>query len=158
VHLFGLCADMPRVTAIASQAGVPMLEDAAQAIGARCGGRQAGAFGLAGAFSFFPSKNLGAFGDAGLVATNDASFAREVRLLRNHGMEPKYLHARVGGNFRLDALQRRSFASRRRIFRHGPTPAGATPPATRRSSRSSASTSSRGRPSHPTIGTSTINM
>jgi dTDP-4-amino-4,6-dideoxygalactose transaminase len=105
VHLFGLCADMPRLLEIASRANVPVLEDAAQAIGAERGGRRAGAFGAAACFSFFPSKNLGAFGDAGLVATNDAALAHEIRLLRNHGMEPKYRHARVGGNFRLDALQ-----------------------------------------------------
>ena len=105
VHLFGLCADMPRIMEIARAAGVPVLEDAAQAIGARIGDRQAGTFGAAACFSFFPSKNLGAFGDAGLVVTGDAALAHELRLMRNHGMEPKYVHARVGGNFRLDALQ-----------------------------------------------------
>ncbi len=105
VHLYGLCADMDRILAIAAKAGVPVIEDAAQAIGARIGTRQAGAFGLAGCFSFFPSKNLGAFGDGGLVTTNDAKLAAEVRLLRNHGAEPKYFHSRIGGNFRLDALQ-----------------------------------------------------
>jgi dTDP-4-amino-4,6-dideoxygalactose transaminase len=105
VHLFGLCADMDALHAVATRAGVPIIEDAAQAIGARQGDRQAGTFGLAGCFSFFPSKNLGAFGDAGLVTTNDASFATELRLLRNHGAEPKYYHSRIGGNFRLDALQ-----------------------------------------------------
>ena len=105
VHLFGLCADMTALAEIASRAGVLVVEDAAQAIGARRGDRPAGTFGAAACFSFFPSKNLGAFGDAGLVATNDAALAHEIRLLRNHGMEPKYLHARVGGNFRLDALQ-----------------------------------------------------
>lgn len=105
VHLFGLCADMPRIGEIAAGAGVPVVEDAAQAIGARLGARQAGGFGAAACFSFFPSKNLGAFGDAGLATTNDPSLAHEIRLLRNHGMEPKYLHARIGGNFRLDALQ-----------------------------------------------------
>jgi dTDP-4-amino-4,6-dideoxygalactose transaminase len=105
VHLFGLCAEMPRILALASAAGVPVVEDAAQAIGAAREGRQAGTFGAAACFSFFPSKNLGAFGDGGLVATDDAALAHEIRLLRNHGMEPKYFHARVGGNFRLDALQ-----------------------------------------------------
>ena len=105
VHLFGLCADMDALQAVATRAGVPVIEDAAQAIGARKGDRQAGTLGLAGCFSFFPSKNLGAFGDAGLVTTNDASFATELRLLRNHGAEPKYYHSRIGGNFRLDALQ-----------------------------------------------------
>jgi dTDP-4-amino-4,6-dideoxygalactose transaminase len=81
------------------------VEDAAQAIGARYHGRLTGGLGRAGCFSFFPSKNLGAFGEGGLVTTNDAALAQEVRLLRNHGAEPKYVHARVGGNFRLDAIQ-----------------------------------------------------
>jgi dTDP-4-amino-4,6-dideoxygalactose transaminase len=105
VHLFGLCADMPRIVDIAARAGIPVVEDAAQAIGARYGDRQAGAFGQMSCFSFFPSKNLGAFGDAGLLTTSDATLAHEARLLRNHGMEPKYFHSRVGGNFRLDAIQ-----------------------------------------------------
>lgn len=105
VHLYGLCADMDAILAIAADAGVPVIEDAAQAIGARMGDRQAGTMGAMGAFSFFPSKNLGAFGDGGLVTTNDAALADELRLLRNHGAEPKYFHARIGGNFRLDALQ-----------------------------------------------------
>jgi len=105
VHLFGLCADMTPMLDIAARAGVPVIEDAAQAIGASDHERPAGAMGLAAAFSFFPSKNLGAFGDAGLVTTNDAAVAHEIRLVRNHGMEPKYFHKRIGGNFRLDALQ-----------------------------------------------------
>jgi dTDP-4-amino-4,6-dideoxygalactose transaminase len=105
VHLYGLMADMPAILAVADRAGIPVIEDAAQAIGARHRGRQAGSLGRAGCFSFFPSKNLGAFGDAGLVTTNDAALATEVRLLRNHGAEPKYFHARVGGNFRMDAIQ-----------------------------------------------------
>jgi dTDP-4-amino-4,6-dideoxygalactose transaminase len=105
VHLFGLMADLDPILDAARQAGVPVIEDAAQAIGATARGRQAGTLGRAAAFSFFPSKNLGAFGDAGLVTTNDAALAREVRLLRNHGAEPKYIHHRIGGNFRLDALQ-----------------------------------------------------
>lgn len=105
VHLYGLTADMAPLVEIAEHARVPLIEDAAQAIGARYGTRQAGSLGQIACFSFFPSKNLGAFGDAGLVTTNDAALAQEVRLLRNHGMEPKYYHSRVGGNFRLDAIQ-----------------------------------------------------
>jgi dTDP-4-amino-4,6-dideoxygalactose transaminase len=105
VHLFGLPADMDALREVAERAGVPLVEDAAQAIGAQYRGRPVGTIGAAACFSFFPSKNLGAFGDAGLVTTQDAALAREVRLLRNHGMDPKYLHSRVGGNFRIDALQ-----------------------------------------------------
>src|SRR6185436_3469957 len=105
VHLYGLVADMDALGAIATKHGVPIIEDAAQAIGARRHGKQAGSIGLAGCLSFFPSKNLGAFGDGGLVTTNDATLAKEMRLLRNHGAEPKYFHSRIGGNFRLDALQ-----------------------------------------------------
>ena len=105
VHLYGLCADMDALLENTAAGGIPVVEDAAQAIGASCRGRQAGTMGAAGCFSFFPSKNLGAFGDAGLVTTSDAALAAEVALLRNHGAEPKYLHKRIGGNFRLDALQ-----------------------------------------------------
>jgi dTDP-4-amino-4,6-dideoxygalactose transaminase len=105
VHLFGLSADMAPLMDLARRAAVPIIEDAAQAIGARYQGRQVGSFGLASCYSFFPSKNLGAFGDGGLVTTSDAVLATEVRLLRNHGAEPKYVHHRIGGNFRIDALQ-----------------------------------------------------
>ena len=105
VHLFGLSADLDAVLDIARRATVPVVEDAAQAIGARYHGRPVGGFGAAGCFSFFPSKNLGAFGDGGFVTTNDPALAAELRVLRNHGAEPRYVHARVGGNFRLDALQ-----------------------------------------------------
>jgi dTDP-4-amino-4,6-dideoxygalactose transaminase len=105
VHLYGLSSDMDPMLETAHKAGIPVIEDAAQAIGARYHGRIAGGLGAAGCFSFFPSKNLGGLGDGGLVTTNDPSLAHEVRLLRNHGAEPKYVHTRIGGNFRLDALQ-----------------------------------------------------
>ena len=105
VHLFGQCADMAPLMDLASRHGVPVIEDAAQAIGATYEGRRAGAFGALGCFSFFPSKNLGAFGDGGLVTTGDAALAERVRLLRTHGAERQYYHRLIGGNFRLDALQ-----------------------------------------------------
>ena len=96
---------MDPIVAAASEHGIPVIEDACQAIGASYRGRQAGTLGAAACFSFFPSKNLGAFGDGGLVTTSDSALASELRLLRNHGAEPKYFHKRIGGNFRLDALQ-----------------------------------------------------
>lgn len=105
VHLYGLCADMDPILSVAAETGIAVIEDACQAIGATYKGRQAGTIGRAGCFSFFPSKNLGAFGDAGLVTTNDATLAHEIRLLRNHGAEQRYYHKRIGGNFRLDAIQ-----------------------------------------------------
>ena len=105
VHLFGACADMDPLMAVAREAGVPVIEDAAQAVGATYRGRAAGSLGRLGCISFFPSKNLGAFGDGGLVTTDDDSLAARIRRLRNHGAEPKYYHHEIGGNFRLDALQ-----------------------------------------------------
>jgi dTDP-4-amino-4,6-dideoxygalactose transaminase len=105
VHLFGLSADLDPILEQASRSGVPVIEDAAQAIGATYKGRQVGGRGTLGCFSFFPSKNLGAFGEAGLLTTNDAGLASRARLLRVHGMEPKYYHHAVGGNFRMDELQ-----------------------------------------------------
>jgi dTDP-4-amino-4,6-dideoxygalactose transaminase len=105
VHLYGLCADLDPMLALAARHGLPVVEDAAQAIGATRDGRPAGGIGSIGCFSFFPSKNLGAFGDAGLLSTNDAGLARRARLMRVHGMEPKYYHHIIGGNFRMDALQ-----------------------------------------------------
>ena len=105
VHLFGLSADLDPILDEGSRSGVPVIEDAAQAIGATYKMRQVGAQGALGCFSFFPSKNLGAFGDAGLVTTNNQELARRARLLRTHGMHPKYYHHAVGGNFRMDALQ-----------------------------------------------------
>src|SRR5439155_20021352 len=85
--------------------GVPIIEDAAQALGAELAGRRAGSLGAIGCFSFFPSKNLGALGDGGLCTTDDAALADRLRVLRSHGSHPKYFHAVVGANFRLDALQ-----------------------------------------------------
>ncbi len=105
VHLFGLVADCGRLTELARHLGVPLIEDACQAIGARYRGRPAGEFGAAGCFSFFPSKNLGGAGDGGLVTTNDDEIAERIRLLRRHGAEKQYVHRVIGGNFRLDALQ-----------------------------------------------------
>ena len=109
VHLFGQCADMAALRAALGSTQVAIIEDAAQAIGARAhqgqGAQAAGSMGTAGCFSFFPSKNLGALGDAGLITTQDVKLANKLRLLRNHGAHPKYYHAMVGGNFRLDALQ-----------------------------------------------------
>ncbi|MFP4070101.1 MAG: DegT/DnrJ/EryC1/StrS family aminotransferase [Opitutales bacterium] len=104
-HLFGQMADMRAIHSIARQHGLLVIEDAAQAIGAKQNGRPAGSFGDVGCLSFFPTKNLGGFGDGGMLVTDDADYAAIARQLRNHGMEPKYYHPRIGGNFRLDALQ-----------------------------------------------------
>jgi len=105
VHLYGCSAEMTPILELAAKAGVAVIEDAAQAIGSRYHGRPVGGLGTIGCFSFFPSKNLGAFGDGGFVTTNDAALAHRLRLVRNHGAEPKYFHKLVGANFRLDAIQ-----------------------------------------------------
>jgi len=105
VHLFGQCADMDPILDVAAEKGIAVVEDAAQAIGATYKGRPAGSMGTLGCLSFFPSKNLGAFGDGGMIVTNDAEQAETCRVLRTHGAKPKYYHRRIGGNFRLDALQ-----------------------------------------------------
>jgi dTDP-4-amino-4,6-dideoxygalactose transaminase len=105
VHLYGLSADMDPILALGERHGIPVIEDAAQAIGSTYKGRAVGGIGRVGCFSFFPSKNLGALGDAGLLTTEDAALAHRAKLLRNHGMEPKYYHHLVGGNFRMDAIQ-----------------------------------------------------
>lgn len=106
VHLFGQSADMDAVMQVASARGIPVIEDAAQAIGTRyADGRTVGSIGLAGCFSFFPTKNLGCFGDGGLVTTNDDELFERMRIMRVHGGQPKYYHHVVGGNFRLDEMQ-----------------------------------------------------
>jgi dTDP-4-amino-4,6-dideoxygalactose transaminase len=105
VHLYGQCADMDPILGVARRHGLAVIEDAAQAIGAEYKGTRAGAMGTIGCFSFFPSKNLGAFGDGGAVVTNDAGLASKMKILRSHGSSPKYYHKYVGGNFRLDTLQ-----------------------------------------------------
>jgi dTDP-4-amino-4,6-dideoxygalactose transaminase len=105
VHLFGQCADMEKIVALGHKYGVPVLEDAAQALGAQHPLGMAGAIGQAGWFSFYPTKNLGAFGDAGMVVCKNDALAAKLRALRNHGMEQHYYHKWVGGNFRIDALQ-----------------------------------------------------
>ncbi len=105
VHLFGQSAEMEPILSVAAKAGIPVVEDAAQAIGATYKSQPIGGLGAFGCFSFFPSKNLGAFGDAGLLTTNDDALAKKARLLRTHGMEPRYYHHVVGANFRMDALQ-----------------------------------------------------
>jgi dTDP-4-amino-4,6-dideoxygalactose transaminase len=105
VHLYGQMADMAPIMDVSTRRGVPVIEDAAQAIGSEYQGRRAGTIGQMGCFSFFPSKNLGGAGDGGMVATNDAALDKRLKLLRNHGQHPKYYNDAVGGNFRLDAIQ-----------------------------------------------------
>jgi len=105
VHLFGGCADMDPLCALARVRGIPVIEDAAQAIGAEYKGRRAGSIGEIGCFSFFPTKNLGGYGDGGLITTNDAAIAERLSSLRVHGSTRRYFHDRVGLNSRLDTLQ-----------------------------------------------------
>ncbi len=105
VHLFGQCADMEPILQVAAKRNLPVIEDAAQAIGSEWRGRKAGTIGRLGCFSFFPSKNLGGFGDGGMVTTDEAVLADCVRMLRVHGSREKYFHEMVGFNSRLDALQ-----------------------------------------------------
>jgi len=104
-HLFGQAAEMGTLRSTAKMVKVPIVEDAAQAFGARLDGRSVGTFGVAGAFSFFPTKNLAALGDGGLVTTDDDAIAERVRMLRTHGSRTRDKHELLGGNFRLDALQ-----------------------------------------------------
>jgi len=105
VHLFGQCADMDPILEIAGQRNVAVIEDAAQSIGSAYKDRRSGSMGEMGVFSFFPSKNLGGFGDGGMVVSRHAERSEKIRILRVHGSKPKYYHKIVGGNFRLDALQ-----------------------------------------------------
>lgn len=110
VHLFGLCCEMDPIQAISKRYGLEVIEDAAQAIGAEyqtahMGIRTAGTMGEVGCFSFYPSKNLGAAGDAGMVVCRDEELAKRLRIFRQHGMEPRYYHHFIGGNFRLDEIQ-----------------------------------------------------
>jgi dTDP-4-amino-4,6-dideoxygalactose transaminase len=105
VHLFGQCADMDPILALAKEHGLRVVEDAAQSIGSRYKGRQSGTMGDFGTYSFFPSKNLGGFGDGGMLVTNDDELAEFAKVLRNHGAKPKYYHHYVGANFRMDTLQ-----------------------------------------------------
>jgi dTDP-4-amino-4,6-dideoxygalactose transaminase len=105
VHLYGQPADLTGLMAFAARHGLVVIEDAAQAIGARFDGRFAGTFGLCGCFSFYPAKNLGAAGEAGLVVTADDAIARRLRALRHHAQSERYVHAELGFNYRMDGLQ-----------------------------------------------------
>ena len=105
VHLFGQCADMGEIARLSEITGIPVIEDAAQAIGAEFAGRRAGSLGVIGCFSFYPTKNLGGAGDGGMLTTNDDQLADRLRLLRGHGMRPRYYHGVVGINSRLDSFQ-----------------------------------------------------
>ncbi len=105
VHLFGQAADMDAIAELAKRHKLAVIEDAAQALGAGHRGRPVGGIGTCGTFSFFPSKNLGGFGDAGMLVTDDETLAHKARILRMHGAEPKYYHKYIGGNFRMDPLQ-----------------------------------------------------
>jgi dTDP-4-amino-4,6-dideoxygalactose transaminase len=105
VHLFGQMADMDEIMGIGSEFGIPIVEDCAQSLGARRGGRQSGTIGTIGCFSFFPTKNLGGFGDGGFLCTANGDLAEKIRILRVHGMKPQYFHRYIGGNFRIDEMQ-----------------------------------------------------
>jgi dTDP-4-amino-4,6-dideoxygalactose transaminase len=105
VHLYGQCADMDRILAVADRHGIPVIEDAAQAIGATYKGRPACCFGKAGTLSFYPTKNLSAIGEAGMVMTNDAKLAATLRVVRHQGQTSEYEHGRIGANFRISAIQ-----------------------------------------------------
>ncbi|HEX8524887.1 MAG TPA: DegT/DnrJ/EryC1/StrS family aminotransferase [Tepidisphaeraceae bacterium] len=105
VHLYGQCADMDAILAIGNKYGIPVIEDAAQAHGASLLGRNAGTMGMAGCFSFYPGKNLGAYGEAGAVVTNDDDLAKRYRALRDHAQDKRYHHSEIGFNYRMDGMQ-----------------------------------------------------
>lgn len=105
VHLFGQVADMDPIMAVADKHNIAVIEDAAQSISSTYKGKKSGSIGLAGCFSFFPSKNLGGIGDGGMIVTNNEDFRHRLMIMRNHGSEPKYYHSYIGGNFRLDPIQ-----------------------------------------------------
>ncbi len=105
VHLYGQCADMDALTGLAAEFNLTVIEDAAQAVGATCNGKRAGSLGSSAAFSFYPTKNLSAFGDAGILTTNNSELAERARALRNHGSKQRYYHDEIGANSRLDSIQ-----------------------------------------------------
>jgi dTDP-4-amino-4,6-dideoxygalactose transaminase len=105
VHLFGQTADIGDIVKIGDEFGIPIVEDCAQSMGAKYNGRQSGTFGAIGCFSFYPTKNLGGFGDSGAVCTDNDAFAEKMRILRVHGERRKYVHERIGCNFRMDEIQ-----------------------------------------------------
>ncbi|MFC6644835.1 DegT/DnrJ/EryC1/StrS family aminotransferase [Granulicella cerasi] len=119
VHLYGQCADMDAFTTLATQHGAVIVEDAAQAFGAKWNGVQAGSLGDAAAFSFYPTKNLAAMGDAGMVTTHDAATAERATMLRAHGMRKRYFHDEVGWNSRIDSLQAAALSVRLRYVEAG---------------------------------------
>ena len=123
VHLFGQCADMEPDLAHRHQHDIPIIEDAAQAIGAEYDGKRTGTLGAIACFSFYPSKNLGAYGDGGMVVTSDPAWAAKMACLRQHGMEPRYYHKYMGWNARLDAVQAAPCESSSRTSTNGPHPA-----------------------------------
>ncbi len=116
VHLFGQCAEMDSIQEVAGRHGLAVIEDAAQAIGARYRGGAAGTLGLAGCFSFYPTKNLGGFGEGGLISSDDDGFAVKCRQMRNHGQTSLYHHQFIGGNFRLDTMKAAILLVKSRLF------------------------------------------
>ena len=112
VHLYGQCANMKEINAIADKHGLKVIEDAAQAIGAATGDKRAGSLSDIGCYSFFPTKNLGGFGDSGMAVTSDEALSKKIRQLRNHGSERRYYHDYIGGNFRMDSFQAVSLSAK----------------------------------------------